>query len=104
MAELKALPFVPLRGLTVFPYMIIHLDIMRERSTAAIDEAMLRDKRVMLSVQLDENNEDPTKEDIYLTGTVAEIRQILHLDGYQAAAVLERIRTDLGHHVDADGL
>ena len=51
MKELKNMPLLPLRGVMVFPYMIIHLDVGREKSIAALEKAMVQDRLIMLSTQ-----------------------------------------------------
>lgn len=91
MAEVKTLPFLPLRGMMVFPYMIIHLDVSRERSTAALETAMLNDHRIMLSAQLKEEDEEPKLKDVYPIGTVAEIRQLFKLPGGILRVLVEGI-------------
>ena len=89
MAELRTLPLLPLQGLIVFPYMIIHLDVMRERSAAAIDEAMLKDKKIMLVAQIKDETENPGEKDIHKIGTLAEIRQIFKLPGGAIRVLVE---------------
>ncbi len=75
--ELK-LPLVPLRGILVFPYMVSHLDVGRERSMAAIEEAMLGDRKVLLASQKETEIDTPTSEDYIQLGTVAEIKRFLN--------------------------
>lgn len=80
MAELKTLPLLPLRGVVVFPYMMINLDIGRDRSKAAIEQAMMVDAHeIMLTAQKDGDVENPGEGDLYLAGTVAEVRQLIKL-------------------------
>ncbi len=75
------MPMLPLRGLLVFPHMVTHLDVGRERSINAIDEAMLNSREIFLAMQKEAQVDDPNAEDIYQMGTVAEIKQILELPG-----------------------
>jgi len=77
------LPMLPLRGMLVFPYMLIHLDIGRERSINAIEEAMgdNDDGNVFLVMQKDPQTDDPDEDDIYTMGVVAQVRQLLKLPG-----------------------
>lgn len=89
MAETHKLPLLPLRGIIVFPYMIIHLDVGRNKSIAAIEEAMVRDRRIMLSAQKDAEIDEPKHEDIYEVGTVAEIRQLVKLPGGTMRVLVE---------------
>lgn len=79
MPNTRALPVLPLRGMTVFPYMIVHLDVGRERSVEAIEHAMLEDKRVLLLTQRQSEIEAPERADLYEIGTVAEVRQLLKM-------------------------
>ena len=89
MPELKTLPLLPLRGMMVFPYMIIHLDVGRERSMAALEQAMVKDRKVMLSAQIDADTDLPVRKDIYEVGTVAEIRQLIKLPGGTIRVLVE---------------
>ncbi len=70
---------IPLRGLSILPHMLLHFDIGREKSIKALEAAMLRDKRVLLVSQKDENIDLPTADDIYKIGTVVKIKQMLKL-------------------------
>ncbi len=79
MAEVISLPVVPLRGMTIFPNMIVHLDIGRDRSVSAVEAAMVEDRKVFLIAQKTLDNESPTRDDLYKVGTVSEIKQILKL-------------------------
>ncbi|MDD4168810.1 MAG: endopeptidase La [Desulfotomaculaceae bacterium] len=80
-SETKILPLLPLRGILVFPYMVIHLDVGREKSVNAIEEAMARDQVVFLATQKDAQTDEPGPDDIFQIGTVAEVKQILKLPG-----------------------
>lgn len=73
------LPLIPLRGITIFPNMIIHFDIGREKSIASLEEAMLQEGKIFLVTQKDPEIEIPTKEDMYSIGTICKIKQILKL-------------------------
>ena len=75
------LPMIPLRGMLVFPNTVVHLDVGREKSILAMDEAMLTGREIFLAMQKDVKMEDPQAEDIYDAGTVAEIKQVLKLPG-----------------------
>ncbi len=81
MRKLTKMPLLPLRGMVVFPYMIIHLDAGRERSVAALEKAMTGDRRILLCAQRDAETDEPTREGLCDVGTVAEIRQLLKLPG-----------------------
>lgn len=87
----RVLPLLPLRGILVFPYMVIHLDVGREKSVQAIEEAMIADKMVFLATQKDAQTDDPAEEDIFSVGTVAEVKQLLKLPGGTIRVLVEGI-------------
>lgn len=91
------MPAVALRGLTILPGMIAHFDISRERSIRAVEEAMEQDQKIYLVTQRNVDSEDPTQEDLYQMGIVADIKQVVRLqndvvrilvDGISRAALL----------------
>ena len=91
------MPAVALRGLTILPGMIAHFDISRERSLRAVEEAMEQDQKIYLVTQRNVDREDPTQEDLYRMGIVADIKQVVRLqndvvrilvDGISRAALL----------------
>ena len=59
------LPLIPLRGLTIFPNMVLHFDIGREKSINAMEKAMIADQYIFLVTQKDETTDLPTREDFY---------------------------------------
>lgn len=73
------MPAVALRGLTILPGMIAHFDISRERSLRAVEEAMEQDQKIYLVTQRNVDSEDPTQEDLYQMGIVADIKQVVRL-------------------------
>ena len=75
------LPLLPLRGLTVFPHMILHFDVGRKKSVAALEHAMRENQQILLVAQINGNSEDPTLEDLYKFGCISKIKQILKLPG-----------------------
>ena len=88
-SESILLPVIPLRGITIFPNMIIHFDIGREKSVASLEQAMLKDGNIFLVTQKDPNLELPEdKNDIYSIGTICKIKQILKLSKGGATRVL----------------
>ncbi len=91
MKKERELPLLPLRGILVFPYMVIHLDVGRECSRAAIEEAMLCDRIILLAAQKETEIDSPTAEDVYEMGTVAEIKQLLKLPGGTMRVLVEGI-------------
>ncbi|MDK2880554.1 MAG: ATP-dependent Lon protease [Clostridia bacterium] len=90
--EGRILPLLPLRGLLVFPYMVIHLDVGREKSVSAIDEAMLHDREIFLVTQKEAQTDEPQRDDIYQVGTIAEIKQLLKLPGGTFRVLVEGLR------------
>ena len=77
--EIKSLPMVALRGMTLMPEMVVHFDVSREKSIAAIQEAMAGDQKIFLVAQKSIETDDPTQEDVYEVGTVGTIKQIMKL-------------------------
>lgn len=77
--EIKSLPMVALRGMTIMPEMVVHFDVSREKSIAAIQEAMAGDQKIFLVAQKSIETDDPTQEDVYEVGTVGTIKQIMKL-------------------------
>jgi ATP-dependent Lon protease len=88
---IKTLPLLPLRGILVFPYMVIHLDVGREKSVQAIEETMLNDRILFLATQKEAQTDDPGEDDIYNIGTVAEVKQLLKLPGGTIRVLVEGI-------------
>lgn len=82
---------LPLRGILVFPYMVIHLDVGREKSVQAIEETMLNDRILFLATQKEAQTDDPGEDDIYNIGTVAEVKQLLKLPGGTIRVLVEGI-------------
>ena len=87
--EKRVLPLIPLRGLTIFPNMVIHFDVGREKSIAALEEAMLNGQYIALCTQKDVKTEDPKDDEIYEVGTLASIKQILKLPGESVRVLVE---------------
>ena len=77
--ERKSLPMVALRGMTIMPEMVVHFDVSRERSIAAIQEAMVEEQKIFLAAQKSIETEDPGQEDVYDIGTVGTIKQLIKL-------------------------
>ncbi len=83
------LPLIPLRGLMVFPHMVLHFDVGRARSVAALEQAMMEDQQVFLVAQSDGDAEEPTLDDLCRVGTVAAIKQVLNLPGDTIRVLVE---------------
>src|ERR1700741_1655522 len=75
----RTVPLLPLRDIIVFPHMVSQLFVGRERSIAALDEAMNRGKEIFLSAQRNAKTNEPTPEDIFTIGSVGVIMQLLRL-------------------------
>jgi ATP-dependent Lon protease len=87
----QILPLIPLRGLTVFPYMVMHFDVGRDKSVAALEEAMVKDSHIFLTSQKDLKIEDPTPDDYFKVGTICKVKQMLKLPGDVIRVLVEGI-------------
>jgi ATP-dependent Lon protease len=87
----RAMPMIPLRGLSIFPYMVLHFDIGREKSISALEKAMMMNQLVFLSAQKDPETDLPTHDDFYKIGTIAKIKQMLKLPGDAIRVLVEGI-------------
>ncbi|MDI3481458.1 MAG: ATP-dependent Lon protease [Tepidanaerobacteraceae bacterium] len=99
----RTLPLLPLRGLLVFPNTVLHFDVGRDKSIGALEEAMVMDQKILLVAQKDARTNFPDKDDIYKTGTVAKIKQLLKMpqdtirvliEGLNRAVIKEYIQTE----------
>jgi len=99
----RILPMLPLRGLTVFPHMILTFDVGREKSINALDEAMVNNQLIFLTTQKDAKNDSPDVDDIYNVGTISRVKQLLRLpgntirvlvEGLNRAEILKYIKTE----------
>ncbi|WP_027366166.1 endopeptidase La [Desulfotruncus alcoholivorax] len=101
--QTRVLPLLPLRGILVFPYMVIHLDVGREKSVQAIEEAMINERAIFLATQKEAQTDDPGEEDIYNVGTVAEVKQLLKLPGGTIRVLVEGIaRAEIKEYVSKE--
>lgn len=73
------IPVIALRGMNVLPGMMLHFDVKREKTVAAVEEAMLKDQRVFIVTQKDALVEAPVREDLYDAGTVSVVKQLIRL-------------------------
>ena len=85
------MPMITLRGLLVFPYMVLHFDIGREKSISALEKAMMMNQTVFLSAQISAETDLPTRDDFYRVGTIAKIKQMLRLPGDTIRVLVEGI-------------
>ena len=86
------LPLLPLRDIVVFPFMVIPLFVGRKKSVCALEKSMAEQKNIFLASQRKPNNNDPTPKDIYETGTIANILQILKLTDGTIKVLVEGIQ------------
>ena len=96
------MPVIALRGLVVFPDMVLHFDVGRKKSVLALKNAMENDQNIFLSAQSDITVDDPTYEDIYKIGVIAKIKQMIKIpnsenmrvvvEGRQRAELISLIR------------
>lgn len=75
----RIIPLLPLRGIIVYPTMVLHLDVGRPKSVNALEKAMVDDHQILLVTQKDMHVDEPTEEDLYPVGTVAHVKQMLKL-------------------------
>ncbi|MEW4371442.1 endopeptidase La [Paenibacillus kandeliae] len=94
----RRFPLLPLRGLLVYPSMVLHLDVGRDKSVKALEKAMVDDNLILLCSQSEVNIEEPSEDEIFRIGTIAKVRQMLKLpngtirvlvEGLERAEVLE---------------
>lgn len=76
--NIASIPVLALRGLVVFPDMVLQFDVGRKRSIAALDEAMQKDQKIFLVAQKDLSDNEPVGDQLYTVGVVAKIKQVLH--------------------------
>ena len=88
----KLLPLLPLRDIVVFPFMVIPLFVGRKKSVCALEKSMAEQKNIFLASQRKPNNNDPTPKDIYETGTIANILQILKLTDGTIKVLVEGVQ------------
>src|SRR5690625_3270792 len=89
--NLIQVPLLPLRGILVFPSMVLHLDVGRKKSVAALEEAMMGDQKIFLVSQKQAAINDPSPDEIYRIGTLAKIKQMLKLPNGTMRVLVEGI-------------
>lgn len=89
MADKEKLSVLPLRGVLVFPNMVLHLDVGREKSVSALERSMMQDNRILLVTQKDAGVDEPKQDEIYEIGTIAQIKQMIKLPGGTIRVLVE---------------
>ena len=89
--EKLVLPLIPLRGITIFPNMVMHFDVGREKSIAALEEAMMKEQKIFLSTQKEAKVEEPSEDDIFKVGTICTIKQLLKMPENRIRVLVEGI-------------
>ena len=87
----KIMPLIPLRGISIFPYMVIHFDVGRDKSINALEKAMVNDSLIFLTSQKEAKVDIPTPKDFYHVGSVCKIKQMLKLPGNTVRVLVEGI-------------
>lgn len=102
----RTIPLLPLRGLIIYPTVVLHLDVGREKSVDALEKVMMDDHQIFLAAQKEVSIEDPEADDIYEIGTISTVKQMLKLpngtirilvEGNQRARIQSFEKTD-GHY------
>lgn len=88
---IEKIPLLPLRGLLVYPSMVLHIDVGRARSVAALEHAMLNDNQIFLATQKDLRVEQPKEEELYSIGTLVNVKQMLKLPNGTLRILVEGI-------------
>jgi ATP-dependent Lon protease len=97
----RRLPLLPLRGLLVYPSMVLNLDVGREKSIKALEKAMVEDNLILLCSQSEINIDEPKQDDIYRVGTIAKVRQMLKLPNGTIRVLVEGvIRAEIIQYMD----
>jgi ATP-dependent Lon protease len=88
-SKIKVMPLLPLRGLSIFPHMVLHFDVGREKSILSLEQAMVNEQLIFLVSQKDAKIDNPALDDIYTVGAVSKIKQILKLPGDTIRVLVE---------------
>ncbi|MBS3679428.1 endopeptidase La [Ornithinibacillus massiliensis] len=101
--DTKQVPLLPLRGLLVFPTMVLHLDVGRDKSVAAIEKAMVDEQIIFLAAQKKVSIDEPKPDEIYRIGTLAKIKQMLKLPNGTFRVLVEGLnRGEIIRFIDED--
>jgi len=92
MGEQLTVPLLPLRGLLVYPTMVLHLDVGREKSVQALEKAMVDDHLIFLTTQKDVSIDEPTEDELYQMGTLTKVKQMLKLPNGTIRVLVEGLK------------
>ena len=92
MGEQLTVPLLPLRGLLVYPTMVLHLDVGREKSIQALEKAMVDDHLIFLTTQKDVSIDEPTEDELYRMGTLTKVKQMLKLPNGTIRVLVEGLK------------
>lgn len=87
----EVMPAIALRGLTIFPNMIIHFDVSRQKSIIAVEQAMMQEQKIFLVAQKDISVEEPVQDELYTIGTIATVKQVSKLPGGLVRVLVEGV-------------
>ncbi len=97
------LPLLPLRGVLLFPFMVVPLEVGRERSLNALEQAMLGSQELVFAAQKDTRLDEPTKDDLYEVGIIGEVKQLLKMPTGGAKVVIEGRARAIIHKIADEG-
>lgn len=101
--ENRRLPLLPLRGLLIYPGIVLNLDVGRNKSVKALEHAMLEDQFLLLCTQSEASIEEPSQDDIFRTGTIAKVREMFRLPNSTIRIVVEGVdRAEIIEYVPND--
>lgn len=101
----KNMPMIPLRGLWIYPHMVMHFDVGRSKSVKAIEASLEQDSKIFLVTQIDFKEKSPGMEDLYKVGVIANIKQTLKLPGGSLRVLVEgESRAGIKDLIDGDYL
>lgn len=102
-SKTRRIPLLPLRGLLVYPSMVLHLDVGRDKSIRALERAMVEDQNILLVSQAEVNVENPLEEDIFKVGTISKVKQMLKLPNGTIRVLAEGlVRAEIQDYLDND--
>ncbi|MEH7462732.1 endopeptidase La [Bacillus thuringiensis] len=99
----RIVPLLPLRGVLVYPTMVLHLDVGRDKSIKALEQAAMDENVIFLAMQKDVNIDDPKEDDVYKVGTLAKVKQMLKLPNGTMRILVEGLhRVEMTEFIEED--